>query len=71
LLFEATDDFSAVNTEYIVNQYVTKRQIGFGKVGMPLRLALIGAGKGPHIFDVIEIIGKQETINRIKKLPYI
>jgi glutamyl-tRNA synthetase len=32
----------------------------------PLRLALVGAGKGPHIFDIVEILGKEETIQRIE-----
>lgn len=65
-IFENTNNFSAINTEKLVADYVEEKQIGFGKVGMPLRYALIGAGKGPHIFDVAEIIGKEETIKRIK-----
>ena len=32
----------------------------------PLRLSLVGALKGPHLFDIIEMIGKEETINRLK-----
>lgn len=32
----------------------------------PLRLALVGELKGPHIFDIMESIGKEETINRIQ-----
>jgi|GEM_PF-6620613 len=36
---------------------------------MPLiRLALVGDMKGPHIFDIAEIIGKDETIKRLEKL---
>ena len=34
----------------------------------PLRLSLVGAMKGPHIFDIIEMIGKEETLHRIKKI---
>jgi glutamyl-tRNA synthetase len=30
-------------------------------------LSLVGALKGPHLFDIIELIGKQETIKRIEK----
>ena len=29
------------------------------------RLALVGEGKGPHIFDITEILGKEETLRRI------
>ena len=34
----------------------------------PFRVAIVGAAKGPHMFDVIEIIGKEETIRRMEKL---
>jgi glutamyl-tRNA synthetase len=33
----------------------------------PLRLSLVGALKGPHLFDIIEWIGKEETTQRIQK----
>jgi glutamyl-tRNA synthetase len=32
----------------------------------PLRLSLVGALKGPHLFDIIELIGKEETVKRIQ-----
>jgi glutamyl-tRNA synthetase len=38
-----------------------------GKVMQPFRLSLVGALKGPHLFDIVELIGK-ETITRIQKL---
>jgi glutamyl-tRNA synthetase len=38
-----------------------------GKVMQPLRLSLVGALKGVHLFDIMEIIGKEETIIRIEK----
>ena len=31
----------------------------------PLRLALVGELKGPHVFDIIEVIGKEETLSRL------
>lgn len=33
----------------------------------PLRLSLVGALKGPHLFDIIELLGKEETAERIEK----
>ena len=39
-----------------------------GKVMMPLRLALVGELKGPVVPDIMNIIGKEKTIERIKKL---
>ncbi|MDP5092888.1 MAG: glutamate--tRNA ligase [Polaribacter sp.] len=60
------DDFSSQNTETIIKDWITKNDIGFGKVMQPLRLSLVGEMKGPHLFDIMEIIGKQETIQRIE-----
>ena len=33
----------------------------------PLRIAVVGEAKGPHLFDIFELIGKEETINRIER----
>ena len=60
------DDFSSQNTEVIIKDWITKNEIGFGKVMQPLRLSLVGEMKGPHLFEIMEIIGKQETIQRIE-----
>ena len=42
-------------------------QNGMGAVMNPLRLALVGESKGPHMFDITEILGKEETLRRLKK----
>ena len=60
------EGFSSANTETEIKAWVTAKEIGFGKVMQPLRLSLVGALKGPHLFDIIEMIGKEETINRLK-----
>jgi len=36
-----------------------------GKVMQPLRLCIVGALKGPDLFQIIELIGKEESIKRI------
>ena len=41
--------------------------IGSGKLIHPLRLAVSGVGSGPGVFDIVDILGKDETINRINK----
>jgi len=61
------EDFSSENTENIVKQWITTKEIGFGKVMQPFRLSLVGAMKGPHVFDITSLIGKKETIQRIEK----
>ena len=64
---EKIEDFTSVNIETILKEWMTANEIGMGKVMQPLRLSLVGALKGPHLFDIIEMIGKAETVKRIEK----
>ncbi|KQO29615.1 glutamate--tRNA ligase [Flavobacterium sp. Leaf82] len=64
---EYIDGFDSANIEAIVKDWLTKNEIGMGKVMQSFRLSLVGALKGPHLFDIVEIIGKEETISRIQK----
>ncbi|TRX40368.1 glutamate--tRNA ligase [Flavobacterium restrictum] len=66
-VLEEISDFTAANIETIVKDWMTKNEIGMGKVMQPFRLSLVGALKGPHLFDIVEVIGKEETIKRIEK----
>jgi len=61
------DDFSSKTIEETVKSWISSKEIGFGKIMQPLRLSLVGALKGPHLFDIIEMIGKEATIKRIEK----
>ncbi|MDY7394679.1 glutamate--tRNA ligase [Aureibaculum sp. 2210JD6-5] len=61
------DEFSSPNIETTVKEWITRKEVGFGKVMQPLRLSLVGAVQGPHLFDIMELIGKEETINRVEK----
>ena len=62
------DEFTAEQVQNTVKGWITETGIGFGKVMMPLRLALVGALQGPDVFDIIFMIGKNETLRRIEKL---
>jgi glutamyl-tRNA synthetase len=66
-VLENTLDFSSHNVETVVKAWMEENSIGMGKVMQPLRLSLVGSLKGPHIFDIIALIGKEETISRIQK----
>lgn len=66
-VLEEITDFTSANIETIVKDWLTKNEIGMGKVMQPFRLSLVGALKGPHLFDIVEIIGKDETISRLQK----
>ena len=66
-VIESIEDFTSANIETILKDWMTANEIGMGKVMQPLRLSLVGALKGPHLFDIIEMIGKEETVKRIIK----
>jgi glutamyl-tRNA synthetase len=61
------ENFTTENIENTVKNWMTKNEIGMGKIMQPFRLSLVGALKGPHLFDIVELIGKEETIRRIEK----
>ncbi len=66
-ILENVSDFSSINVEDQVKSWITAKELSFGKVMAPLRLVIVGAMQGPHVFDILELIGKQESISRIKK----
>ena len=67
-VLEGIDDFSKENTERIVHAWIEQKGYGMGQVMNTLRLALVGAGKGPGMYDVTEFIGREETLRRIDYL---
>ena len=66
-VLEGIEDFKAANIETIVKEWMTANEIGMGKVMQPFRLSLVGTLKGPHLFDIAELIGKEATVERIQK----
>jgi glutamyl-tRNA synthetase len=64
-LLKKSNDFSSSELELLIKQYVEQNNLGFGRVAAPLRLLIVGSGMGPHLFDILEMIGKEETIGRI------
>jgi glutamyl-tRNA synthetase len=61
------EEFKSENIETEIKDWMSKNEIGMGKIMQPFRLSLVGALKGPHLFDIVEIIGKEETKKRIEK----
>ncbi|MEG1406149.1 MAG: glutamate--tRNA ligase, partial [Alistipes sp.] len=61
-------DFSAEHTEQIVHAWIEEKGYGMGQVMNTLRLALVGAGKGPGMYEVTSFIGQAETLRRIDNL---
>lgn len=66
-LIEQMDDFSAAHQEKVVMDWIQQRQLHTGNVMNAFRLAIVGAGKGPHMFNITEVIGKEETLRRLKR----
>lgn len=67
VILEETEDFSTSNIQDRVKSWITSEGIGFGKVMQPFRLSLVGAMQGPDVFEIASLIGKEETIERLKK----
>ena len=67
-VLEGIEDFSKENTEVVVRAWIEAEGYSLGQVMNTLRLALVGAGKGPGMFDVTEFIGKAECLKRIDAL---
>ncbi len=59
------EDFSAENLQNSVKSWIKEKGIGFGKVMMPMRIAIVGALQGPDLYKIAEMIGKDETLSRI------
>lgn len=66
-LIGAMEDFSAKNQEKTVMDWIQQHQLHTGNIMNAFRLAIVGAGKGPHMFDITEVIGKEETLSRLDK----
>ena len=62
------EDFSKENTDAIVGAWIAEKEYGMGQIMNTLRLALVGAGKGPGMYDVTAFIGKEECLKRIDYL---
>ncbi len=59
------DNFSVESTEKVVKEWIEKKGYTTGAVMTVLRLAIVGSLRGPHIFDIIGWLGKEETLKRI------
>ncbi len=66
-VIKALPDFSSAAAEPPVLEWVAKNEYHLGNVMNAFRLTLVGECKGPHIFDITELLGKDETIRRIRK----
>ncbi len=64
---ESADPRLPAEFHEIIKSVVEQKGIGFGKIGQPLRLALTGRLGGPDLADIMAVIGKEETIQRVRE----
>jgi glutamyl-tRNA synthetase len=67
LLLESIGEFTPEGTEQAVKSWIEAKGYNTGAVMNAFRLLVVGASRGPHMFDIISWIGKQETLKRIDK----
>ncbi len=66
-VLQSIDDFSSESVEKEVKQWIENENLHLGNIMNAFRLAVVGESKGPHMFDIATLIGKQETIARLEK----
>ena len=67
-VIQSIESFTLENAQETIKGWITSKEIGFGKVMMPLRIALVGSLKGPDVFQIMYLIGKDESIRRIENV---
>jgi len=65
--YELNNNWKVIELENSFKEIAAANQIKPGEVLLPFRIMLVGGKFGPGVFDIAEIIGKEETISRIKK----
>ncbi len=66
-LLEGLDDFSLEHQEQVVMKWIEDNGYHTGNIMNAFRLALVGDGIGPHMFDISAFLGKEETVSRLRK----
>lgn len=67
-VLEAQSDWASEPLEQAVRDFATAQDLKLGKVAQPLRAALTGSTQSPPIFDVLEILGREEALGRLQDL---
>ena len=66
-LFKTIESWTAAEIKETFSAFMNEKGWGFGAVMAPVRLTLVGSSQGVDLFDICELIGKDETIGRIEK----
>ena len=64
-VLNSVTEFTSENTEQAIKGWIEENEYGMGAIMNAFRLLIVGTAKGPHLFDIIAVIGKEETLERI------
>ena len=64
---QETDDFTRQGLENVFLSFLEEKEIKLGKIAQPLRVALTGKSASPGLFEVMEVLGKENVVDRIQK----
>jgi glutamyl-tRNA synthetase len=66
-VIEKITDFTPAGAEMVIKAWIEEKGYNIGAVMNSFRLVIVGALRGPHMFDIICWIGKEETLKRISR----
>ena len=66
-VLEGIDDMTSANAEKIVLDWIASKGYHLGNVMNAFRLAVVGSCRGPHMFDITELMPREEVVARIRK----
>ena len=64
--FQGLEEWNAATTEAAVREFAESSGLKLGKIAQPLRAALTGRSTSPGVFDVLEVLGREESLGRIQ-----
>ena len=65
-LLEAHEDWSAEGLDNLIMPWIAEKEYGVGVVMNAFRICLVGAARGPHIWNITDVLGKEETLARVR-----
>ena len=65
-LLEAHEDWSAEGLDNLIMPWIAEKEYGVGIVMNAFRICLVGAARGPHIWNITDVLGKEETLRRVR-----
>lgn len=65
-MLEGAEDFAGAALEPMVMDWIRENGLHMGNVMNAFRLCLVGECRGPHIFEITDLIGREETLRRLR-----